>query len=1296
MTDLSSPFDEKNFEVLWASLDDEKKIDLVTRAGTLPPSLGIIPVMEAVLSYPFSLRTNAQKTLGIIQAGILAMLNDPENLPLHTRGLKESAKVCARIYQRITSDISLNESIYLCKTLVEFGEPGAYFAFKSMLNASVSVTAMQKAVNLVTDSQRLGFIDQYLQSSPEIRLRYAHVFKKMLNNINTREAVIDFFAGLFDRKRDADPFLNNIPVFLRDPDTLVKNEIQSQSPAVRIKGLKALSMLKGKLPIDLLTHILENEEVKKTREAVYSLIENSSMGMYPQLFDPVFRLFVKSDIHEAFNAFKALIVTGKKPVHLLITQVREIHPDLIPILSSELAGLSRLSFFVIQDIALNKSQYLETNFDINLACILGIIKKRPERVVRVLSAHDTISGQKPTRPMFGFMEKARSLLELEKQDISSWFETMSQKLEQPAEKQKNIFSAMFSDPVKKKLQILRENIPSKTIDLSDVTITDENFSDLRFSASTLCCNGATLKNCDFSGSCMENACFRHAVFYNIDWSGAVVKNVTFDHAVLININAGKTRFVNCSFQGARLYNCNFTQADLHDTILIDAVIAKTVFNHANLSCAVFSHARISGVSFATACIDQADFSFVQSRFSRFPSCAGAMIRSRGIAYNARRYQLGFKDLPCMEKSIAAKINLLIFCEFIHYGEMKFLNQNKMSILTAFDIFKPSQADFFQLVPLLLHKNIDLPGTPPIHPKTPCGIADFLPPKTTLQVLEKVIGMHKYKATHISTPYIEGVFTMGSVGSLAQTHESDIDYWICINETLMNAHEHSLFLQKLKMLEKLALERFKIQTTFFVVDIQKAKNNDFGGSTQESSGSAQSMLLKEEFYRTMIHVAGKLPLWSVLPTPISLHYYHMIMTQISRFSRYQRYIDLGDIHAIPVNEFFGASIWQMFKWLKSPFKSVIKMALLEKYIHSYGQEPLLCNQYKNVWMNSGTHLKLAQNDSYIILLNNLLAYYRSAGDTKSMNLILTCFFLKLGISKEAVLDNTVFGLRRHLMTDSLMKWGWSLSRLFEIGHFKAWDYQRIYRVSASIERYMLIKYNQVKNTFETTSKGLMISNDDRRVLERKVDIVFQDKPFKIKKILLVSRSDRLFSRLHIRYLHGYDSQAKWELLHKSARIHQSHDESLVQTRTIEQIGAWLINNGLFNEQSTVTLIPNPMPVTHDDILKLFCAMNDFFAPQMNQTFQFTELKKKSPGVICVFISINFYTPRQESRIKDYCVVYINSWGEMFYHTCIPDREYHSFNAAKREILDHLGIRKFPLKTSFYFSKGRPGKGTAPRL
>ena len=46
-------------------------------------------------------------------------------------------------------------------------------------------------------------------------------------------------------------------------------------------------------------------------------------------------------------------------------------------------------------------------------------------------------------------------------------------------------------------------------------------------------------------------------------------------------------------------------------------------------------------------------------------------------------------------------------------------------------------------------------------------------------------------------------------------------------------------------------------------------NDFGGSEEDvdSSGSAQGKLLKEEFYRTAVFIAGHVPLWWVVPVGV---------------------------------------------------------------------------------------------------------------------------------------------------------------------------------------------------------------------------------------------------------------------------------------------------------------------------------------------------------------------------------------------------------------------------------------------
>lgn len=1287
MEPLPPGFNLNNFDSHWETLDEDAKARLVDQADSLEPYLGILPVIQGLKSFHFTVRTNAKKKLVAIHNIIQAQLSNLEDKKIHGAGLVASAMVSARICQQIRPEMPANEMGFFLKTLLALGDKGAYFAFKAIYLGNIPTEALIKLISSLDQAQRLLLTDPYLQASPGVRVKFGSLFKEILSTITLREKVVEFYAGLFDRKQNPDPFLHNIRFEFRNPDSILEQEMVSPFPAIKIMGLKALFMMRSKIPFHLLVKILENQEVKTVRQAVYCLVERSSMGVYPELFEPILTHFYQRDPEEAVHAFKALVVTGKIPVHDLFGMIRKTRPDVLPEILDEIASLSRISFFVIQDLAVNKGKYLVDNLDLNLACVLGMIQKRPERVLKTLLHYykqsEDSSGWAMDKNVADFMEKIRNLLVKEKDHIEALFNSLKDRLSDRVEPPKNIFTALFHDPVKKKIQALKKNIPYGTIDLQGIFFKNESLSTRNFSASKLFFNQASFESCDLSNAFFIKACFNGTIFYNVSMDNTVFDTIFFDNAVFINVSAQGTIFKNCSFQGVSLVNCNFNRADLTGAVFINARVSKTAFDGTDLSCACFAHAKISNVSFVAAHMNLADFSGVEARFTRFPAYAHSFMMTQGINYNQRQYQLEFKDLPSLDTGLVSEINRLIFCEFIHYGEIKFLDQNKLSLLTAYDIFKPAQADLFSIIPLILHENFEFSGLRPVSGNTPCGVADYLPSQEAVTLCKKYGGLPKFKAQRNFNPQIQGLFTMGSVGSLAQTIDSDIDYWVCINEQTMGSQALELLRIKLGLIESLAREKFKTRVTFFLVDILKARNNDFGDSTLESSGTAQSRLLKEEFYRTMILVAGKLPLWAVLPTAISLNYYHMILDQVSKFAKSHRYMDLGDIHAIPVNEYFGASIWQMFKWLESPFKSVIKMALLEKYIHSYGKEPLLCNQYKNEWMNAGTHLKLAQNDSYIILLRNLIPYYQQRQDFPSANLVLTCFFMKLEISKQGDLDNTLFGLRNILVEKCLRTWQWDQNRLFEVGRFREWNYVRIHRLSTTIEQFMLTKYTRIKKHFDIMSRnGLMISNQDRSVLERKVDIVFLEKPFKIKKMLLVSRGDHLFSKVYLKHIPG----GTWELIHRDSKTGLDHEEILTKAYAIEEISAWLILNSLYTKNLFVNLIPNPTRVSHEDIQKLFKAMYDFFFSDIERSVRFNELHKPRPAIISIFISINFYAARQQTPISDYTAIYMNSWGEMYVRSTRPDKIFSSMETAQNDLLSSLGISKFPEKTAFYFSKG----------
>ncbi len=1274
-----------NFETYWHKIPDNEKISLIKTSPDQDPDMAIQIVLKGNDSLDSAVRAQARETLKKIQDKILFRLTEPADRNQRLSILKDTERACSRIFSRIRPGLSFEEQVFIFKTLLGFEGNGAHFAFKALCMKRISIPAIEKIILMVPDSQRLDFIREYIKSGPGLWLKFGAAFRQIIKSIRQKDAVINFYAGLFDAQEDVDPFLYNLHPDLRDPDTIISGFVRSDSPGIRVKGLKALSMASHKISPAFLVEILSREADPKVRQTLYKIVETSAFGTYPELFHPILTVLEKTDDKEAFPAFKALIVSGKLPLIEVVEIIKKKYPHGMGQILKEISNLSKISFFFIQDLAMNRSAYSGSNIEINLAAVLGIVKKRPERVLAMLKNYIGQTGDETKKRMDAFIQKVKQILIMEGQAFEAPFNDIAGKMDKMAPiAQEGVFKSFFSSSgLTKKIESLKKDKIKDAIDFQGEPLININLSSLNCFHLGVNFSGSIIKDSDFSNSSFSDAFFKKSILYRVDLSNAVFNNVSFDGAVFIHVKAKAAVFKDCSFQDIRIHDSNFDEAVMSGSFFIAATLSKCSFENTDLSCSSFAYAGIRGISFLHSNLDQADFKGVQAQFCRFPTHIRPMLLKDDIDLNARKFQLTPEDLPRFNADLLLKINMLIFCEFIHYGEIKFLRQNRYSLITAFDIFKPKQADLFQIIPFLLHDNIALPGIKnDFRKETPHGIYDYHPDPETLEIISKYARGKKHAPVPFREPAIEGLFTIGSIGSVAQADDSDIDYWVCICEERFSKGELALLENKLHIIEAYAWEEFHIQVTFFVVDIRKARDNDFGDTTIESSGSAQAMLLKEEFYRTMIHVAGKLPLWCALPTAFSRNYYNAILNMIAALPDFFRYIDLGDIHAVPTGEFFGASIWQMFKSLKSPFKSMIKMALLEKYVHEYGKKPLLCNIYKDEWMNSGVTLKFAQNDAYHILVENLVKYFEACGDKESVSLLLTCFFLKLGISKSSDLDNTVFGLRKILLEDCMTKWGWSREKMFRMGDYESWPYKSIVELSNILESHLIKKYKALNKAFENLPDAeTLISAEDRTVLGRKVFSELSKQTYKISKVLLVYKSAPYFSGLHIKHDRTNGGEASWALINRMGKA-ADRTQTLVTAKTIEEIGTWLIVNKIYTDASMINLVHNPTPVTTDDIRKLFKTLHEYFGPLINKPAGFDHLLKKD-ALDGLFVSANFYAPRQQREITHYTMIYMNTWGEMFLKSFILEKGFSEMQNLREAVQKELYPLMLPEKSLCYF-------------
>ena len=123
------------------------------------------------------------------------------------------------------------------------------------------------------------------------------------------------------------------------------------------------------------------------------------------------------------------------------------------------------------------------------------------------------------------------------------------------------------------------------------------------------------------------------------------------------------------------------------------------------------------------------------------------------------------------------------------------------------------------------------------------------------------------------------------------------------------------------------------------------------------------------------------------------------------------LDFGCVDAIAGDAFFGASLWMIVKSLTSPFKSVIKFGLLEKYAAEGGEPVLLCEMLKeHILTRQGG---LWRCDPYALLFSEVSRHYRERESAGVLELLRQAFLQKTGLDPcedyrtragEAILDH----------------------------------------------------------------------------------------------------------------------------------------------------------------------------------------------------------------------------------------------------------------------------------------------------
>lgn len=528
---------------------------------------------------------------------------------------------------------------------------------------------------------------------------------------------------------------------------------------------------------------------------------------------------------------------------------------------------------------------------------------------------------------------------------------------------------------------------------------------------------------------------------------------------------------------------------------------------------------------------------------------------------------------------------------LHNIVQRFKRFNQSRLQSVQNFLNPRQQRFLPLLPLIFHQNhAFLPGY--VSGETPAGITDYTPDRETLLTARQFSKNFRYTRRLLPEYPIEGIFLMGSVGSIAFSKSSDLDIWLC-HASSLSENGITELQQKASDVERWALT-LGLEVHFFLIDSARFRKGHHAPLSSESSGQTQHYLLLEEFYRTAIYVAGKSPAWWIVP-PHQENHYTVYLTHLlsNRFVSPREIIDFGGLESVPADEFISATLWHLYKSLNAPFKSLLKLFLMECYASEYPRPQWISLALKKA-IYAGD-LSLDKLDAYLAVYEKVETYLHLVASQKRLSLSRQCFFLKIMGSTPRALDQQTRLQRGLFMQKIAQQWHWPDGMLEDLNKQHYWLIQK------ATDQHHIIR-DQLKQCLRMILRFAgqhaaedYRSNHDLQLIGRKLHAFLEYKPGKIEIITTrsnVNKKEEYLSLIEIAHEHA---EPLWHLYcGYTERQHHADATALHHDDSFIGVLCWIVVNGVYHHRLNIHLDTIRLSVSREEAVSLLNHLQVFFS------------------------------------------------------------------------------------------------------
>lgn len=614
-----------------------------------------------------------------------------------------------------------------------------------------------------------------------------------------------------------------------------------------------------------------------------------------------------------------------------------------------------------------------------------------------------------------------------------------------------------------------------------------------------------------------------------------------------------------------------------------------------------------------------------------------------------------KTLPTAATSLAAQNQHIQLPppQQINQWRQSFLSLNNTRLEQAKSLMFERQTRVLDVLPLLIHLNHpQLPGF--ISAKVPAGIEHYNPQAEAVNAL-------RYIAKGLQIPRISGpkciqaIFLMGSLGTLAQAANSDLDVWLCHIDD-MDSEQLAMLKAKCELIEKWAASQ-KVEVHFFLMNAADFRRGKQQNADAEHSGSTQHLLLLDEFYRSSLWLAGRQPCWWLVPTEYEKHS-QLYLQQLSEQQLIHdvHWINLGSIATIPAAEFVGAGLWQLNKGLKNPYKSLLKLLLTQHYASQYPNIRPLCWDLKD-HVHQG-NIDPLTCDGYLLMLKRVSTQVAAQHDDKRLELLRRAFYFKAHLPITKASQGQQRQWRYQELKQMVDDWHWTHSMLAHLDHKEDWHVYEIQNERNALVNEMLTCYRYLAAFSNKYSKKVRINRQDLTLLGNQLYAIYDARPGKILTI-----NPNIVSTLIQPKISFVLSDGVWQLI-TGTYNKEGQQKIIKQSPSLIELLCYAHFNGLLSNHTNYAIYPEHNALSKYELSELLQVVRSLALPKHIAAENF--LRPSVPIQWQLFINAGIdpmhqftrrgmqklsnrddalgYSALKENLVHSIDLLTINSWGE----------------------------------------------------